>query len=209
VESGWAGRYEETIRSLILRSDIEHRFESIKPFIDSIIRRPVKIEAGWSIIRGHGTSIFQQPTLSPVIIASFAPEPPQHHERPETRPSTSKPVVCLEITKNRSQRPITCMFDWQIVWFCELLGLFQRFLLAESDPKNAFGCMGYNLIHYSGLHQGGDNENPVLSAFFDLLTGRRLHRGVVDTSRFRLGIVFIHSHETRAKGYSRQPCLQH
>jgi hypothetical protein len=101
------------------------------------------------------------------------------------------------------------MFDWKIVWFCELLGLFQRFFLVESDPKNAFGCMGYNLMHYFGLHQGEDNENPVLSAFFDLLTGRRLHSGVVDLSRFRLGIVSIHSHENRAKGYCRQHGLQH
>ena len=30
------------------------------------------------------------------------------------------------------------------------LGLREKFFGAESDPKMLFGCMAYNLMHYSG-----------------------------------------------------------
>jgi len=32
----------------------------------------------------------------------------------------------------------------------QALGSFKKFFRAESDPRMRFGCVGYNLTHYSG-----------------------------------------------------------
>jgi hypothetical protein len=52
--------------------------------------------------------------------------------------------------KNRSNWHIACMFDSEIVWFCELYGCFRSIFGQDPTRKNSFGCIAHNLIYYSG-----------------------------------------------------------
>ena len=114
-----------------------YRLESVKPSIDSIISRPVKIEAGWSIIRGHGTSILHQPILSPVIMHNF---------RLISFNTLARVNETIQLT--RSLYHLHVRLGNRMV--LRALGLFKEFLWAECDPKMQFGCTAYNLMHYFG-----------------------------------------------------------
>ena len=49
--------------------------ESVKPSIDSVIRRLVKVGAGVSTMRGDGTSMLHRLFHSPGTIGFYSPEP--------------------------------------------------------------------------------------------------------------------------------------